>query len=282
MISDDYRWFYPSIAEVMYYQNAGFSTDNALYGNGFMRTGGNMLSRSPKTKTSPAAASGFASYSAAPTVETVLIDFNQDWGLRVEVNLGLECGELIAFSATFQSAAFDAGGNPARSTTVCSDSLTEGSGSTTNNDVGSQLGKLRPGRPILNEGMGGQVSEKIIDRAMASKIRAKYWDAILWIGTNDAGPDGAAWFATVDTQIQRFLANRSSGARHPLITGLHPQTTFNGTYKTALQNVNSALAAKYGGNFVSTAALLDGNGDVQAGVAACSRRQNHCDRGNHP
>ena len=195
----------------------------------------------------------FASYSAPPTVETVLIDFDKPVEVRVTLTpVANDCVELIGFD--FWAFAQADGANTAhvKATLWPGDSYTEGTGATNTgtppndipNDVVAQFGRLRPGRPTANLGLGGQGIKAIVDRIVADPIAGKYWDLILWAGANNATGNAADWIRDMDTDLQRLFAFRAPGSRTMLLN-LHPTEAWftPGTIETARVAYNAWLAA---------------------------------------
>ena len=212
--------------------------------------------KSPRAKSNCVA---FASYSAPPTVETVLIDFDQDVTLYLDVSaVANDAVEVLAFKLLMQTASF-LGTNFAapRATGLWGDSLSEGSGSTTNNDMLSVLGRTRTGRPLINEGLGGQTITQVADRILADPVAGKSWDMVLWAGINDASADASAWTATVIAQINRIKAFRAAGSRM-LILNYHPNTSWAAGILSAEVAVNANLLAAYGGEVVDVYSVMNG------------------------
>lgn len=258
-LSPDRKWAFSMV---------GISALNGTGGNqaiGFAST--NLISTTqaaasalPRAK---AAGPKFASYTTSPTVETVLIDFEQDVTLEVLLTVAssADSAELLAFRLSAMGRGEDGQNLASSKATYCpGDSLTEGTGATSEaTGWVSMLGKTRPGRPVVADGLGGQTISQIVDRAVADPICGKYWDLILWAGTNDATGDSAAWWSVMHSEIERLLAFRDPAARHPLILNLHENTAWSAGVKTAADYVNSQLAATYGANVVDIAAVIDGN-----------------------
>ena len=204
-------------------------------------------SKSPRAKSSANIA--FASYTAPPTVETILIDFSKDVTLSIEGQIAAnDCVEVLNFTVEM-IAPPNAQTNYANliATVFPGDSLTEGTGNTAGNDYISQLGRLRPGRPLLNEGLGGQGISQIVDRVLADPVCGSMWDMVLWAGINNADPSngGADWWNVIKTNTDRLLAFRAPGAR-TIICNITPNNTWSAPYFTALSYVNAQIAARYG------------------------------------
>lgn len=256
-LSDDLKWGFPFSRTTNLFDTASQTTAAALAGN-LYSTSGAPTSRSATVK-GPIA---FRSYSAPPVVETTLIDWSADVTLAVTLNpVTNDCVELVSFSVEALSNSLDGSNRASPLATLCAgDSLTAGTGATTAGvtDYVAQLGKLRPGRPVLNDGMGGQLITSIADRVLASKVAGKYWDLILWAGINDASADGAAWWATVQAQISRIKAFRAAGTRM-LILNYHENTGWSAGIKTAATYVNTQMAAIYGSEVVDIATAVNGN-----------------------
>lgn len=209
----------------------------------------------------------FASYSAAPITETLLIDFARPVELRVEIaGQGGDVLELVGFCAEM-SATGNRAANFVPAGAICcwGDSLTQGSGATAvagvPQDYPAQLRRARAGSPLVNRGLGGQTASQIVDRLTADDVQGRHWDAVCWIGINDASGNGPAWWATVETQIDRLLAFRAPTAR-TLFLNYHPRSDWpdGNPFNTALRHVNARLAAKLGTRLVdvSTPILAGG------------------------
>ncbi|MEO0061547.1 MAG: hypothetical protein RLZZ08_107 [Pseudomonadota bacterium] len=218
----------------------------------------------------------FATYSAAPIVETLLIDFAQPVEFRVE--LAGQSGdvlELVGFGAELVAAHTGRASNfvPAGALCCWGDSLTQGSGATAvagvPYDYPSQLRRMRTGRPMINRGLGGQTAVQIVDRLVADPIHGKSWDAVVWLGINDASTSGAAWWATLELQINRLLAFRAPAAR-TMFVNFHPRTDWpaGNAFNAALQFVNAQLAAKLGSRVVDVYTPLLTGGTAGAPNAA--------------
>lgn len=262
-LSDDLKWGFPFSRSVNLFDTASQSTAAALAGN-LYSTSGNPLSRTPTAK-GPIA---FRTYSAPPVVETTLVDWSSDVTLTVTLSpVTNDCVELVAFSVEAVSDSL-AGSNRASplATLFAGDSLTQGAGATTSGvtDYVAQLGKLRPGRPVLNDGMGGQLITTIVDRVIASKVAGRYWDLVLWAGANDASADAAAWWATMRAQIDRLLAYRAPGTRTIICNG-HPNTAWAAGIVSAQLTVNANLALTYGSMVCDLYSALTSGGVTQAG-----------------
>jgi lysophospholipase L1-like esterase len=219
---------------------------------------GSPASKSPRQKSN---SSAFASYSAPPTVETILIDFAQPVILTVELKgVANDSFELLNFRAV-NFAPSATGASKAYKATLCAgDSLTEGTGSTTGNDWVNALAKMtsRQGRTFLGDGLGGQLITSIADRVIADQVAGKYWDLLLWAGINDVQTDQAAWWSVVTTQIDRIKAFRAPGTKM-LIMNYHNSTAWTGGQQSAAAYVNAQLLSKYGADVVDLATLINGN-----------------------
>lgn len=205
----------------------------------------------------------FASYSAPPAVETVLIDFDQDFNILVQLSPAAnDAYEVLSFDVE-QLSHGPQGMNfaNAKATLFPGDSLTEGTGATTGNDWVSALGKTRTGRPLIGLGLGGQMITAIVNRVLADPVAGKYWDMAFWGGINDVDSTGggAAWWAVVQAQLARLMAFRDPSARAPLILNYHESTAWTAGQKSAATYVNAQLAATYGANVVDIAAVINGN-----------------------
>lgn len=226
----------------------------AIFGEGSLQPGVHSLYKvesnnlpvniSPRGQT---AGPAFVSYSDPPTVETVLIDFASDFDIEFQVAVSEdECAELLDLTVELLSHGPDGSNYATPLATYCAgDSLTEGTGATTGTDDWvTLLGKERPGRPLLNTGLGGQKIEKVIDRVLDDPVAGRQWDMILWAGTNDATGDAALWWGTMLTQLDRLFAFREPGAK-TIICNLHPSEGWftPGEVAVALPSVNASLAA---------------------------------------
>lgn len=228
---------------------------------------GSLAARTP-------AATMFVSYSSSPTVETVVINFDQDVTATFEMQaLNGDCIKNEGFMIEILGRS--ANSSISKSTIIWGDSLTEGTGATaeavTNYpmDIASQLRRALPGWPIAGMGLGGQTSQQIVDRLVADPIRGKLWNCILWIGTNDVlnTNGGADWWALVNTQITRAIAFRGDTQRLMICT-LHPQASWSvgDANYVAMQYVNAQMAAVYGSAVCDLfTALATSAGKVPAG-----------------
>lgn len=235
-------------------QATGFNSTNLI------STANAPASPSPRAKSGYTA---FASYSSSPTVETILIDFEQDMTLEVLLTVASasDSAELLSFRLSALGKGENGQNLASTKATYCpGDSLTEATGATTEaTGWVSMVGKARPGRPMLADGLGGQTISQIVDRVVADPIAGKYWDMAIWAGINDAGSDGPTWWATVQSQLARLMAARSAGSRTPLFLNFHENTSWTSQQKAAATYVNTQLAATYGGNVVDIATVVNGN-----------------------
>lgn len=255
----------------------------AIFGEGSLSAGTHSLYKvesnnlpvnlSPRGQT---AGPAFASYSAPPTVETVLIDFANAFEIELQIAISEgECAELLDLTVEMLSHGPDGANYAAPTATYCAgDSLTEGTGATTGTDDWvTLLGQQRPGRPLLNTGLGGQKIEKVIDRVLDDPVAGRHWDLILWAGTNDATGDAALWWGTMLTQLERLFAFRAPGARTLICNLLPSEDWFTpGEVAAALPSVNASLAAHatYGSLVCDLYAVLatDPGGHVPAAYRA--------------
>ncbi len=207
---------------------------------------------SPRTRSTTAA---FVSYSAPPTQETRLVDFDQASELRFY--LATVAADTVAMNSGFVEL-LSPGSDPstylpAKATLFFGHSLTEGTGSTTGNDVVSQLRGLKPGRPISNLGLGGQTygsgSISFVDRILADP-RSRTCDLIIWGPENDALADAAIWTATVLARLAQVMAIRKAGTR-TIICNSVTSTAWSAPYVAAAQYLNAQLAASEWGGLVA-------------------------------
>ena len=221
-LSYDRRWAFPS------------GTNNVnVFGQASMTAATysvqTVLANSAPVANSPRAQGpiAFASYSTSPTVETVLIDFDQDVTLTVTIGIGANDSAELLFCTleTVAGSAVGINNSNAKATIFAGNSLTEGTGSTANNDMVSMVGKARPGRGVLNAGLGGQTLSQIVDRMVKDPVAGKSWDMVLWGGHIEGSTDAAAWFATIQAQIARLQAFRGAGTKM-MILNLHPDSAW--------------------------------------------------------
>lgn len=218
--------------------------------------------KSPRAKSNAPIA--FATYTAPPTVETILIDFSRAVTVTVELRgYATDSFELLSFRLVDVGNGQRGPPKAPKATIFIGDSLTEGSGSTTNNDLSNAVAKLRPGRTVVNEGLGGQLITSIVDRALADPIAGRYGDMVFWGGINDVGASGPVWWATVQAQINRLVAYRSPTSRL-IILNLHESTAWTADQKAAAAYVNAQLAGTYGSIVVDVAATINGNAGYYA------------------
>jgi len=203
----------------------------------------------------------FSSYSSPPFVETVLIDFDQPFDVVVDVDLlATESIEIIHASLAITYCDTDSG--QLAKTVFYGDSMTSMGDS---NSFPSQVCKLRPGRSMVNHGLGGQLATSIVNRLVRGGYAARQWDCVLWIGENDASGDQNAWWTTIKTQIDRAIAFRGSRQRL-IIVNLLPNVTWGASIQSALLYVNSQLATTYGSIVADVhTALATSGGQVPAG-----------------
>lgn len=197
----------------------------------------------------------FATYSAPPTQETRLIDFDQPCEIRFYLStvaadtVSMNQGHIELLSPGSDPALYL---NP-NAALFFGHSLVEGSGSTAGNDVVSQLRALKPGRPISNLGLGGQTyapgSISFADRILADP-RARSMDLIIWGPENDAQVDGPVWANNVLTRLAQIMALRKTGAK-TIICNSVTSTAWNAAYVAAAQYVNAQLASSQWGPLVA-------------------------------
>ncbi len=196
----------------------------------------------------------FVTYSASPTQETRLIDFDQ--ACEIRFYLAAVPADTVAMNQGYVEL-LSPGSDPVHSlapkaTLFFGHSLVEGSGATTGNDVVSQLRGLKPGRAICNLGLGGQAygvgNYSFVDRILADP-RAKSCDMIIWGPENDAGADGPTWAAAVLSRLAQVMAIRKSGSR-TIICNNVTSTAWSAPYVAAAQYVNAQLAASQWGSLI--------------------------------
>jgi lysophospholipase L1-like esterase len=196
----------------------------------------------------------FVSYSASPTQETRLIDFDQ--ACEIRFYLSAVAADTVAMNQGYVEL-LSPGSDPAlylapTATLFFGHSLVEGSGATIGNDVVSQLRGLKLGRPICNLGLGGQAygagNYSFVDRILADP-RAKSCDMIIWGPENDAVADGPTWAATVLSRLAQVMAIRKSGSK-TIICNNVTSTGWSAGYVAAAQYVNAQLAASQWGSLI--------------------------------
>jgi lysophospholipase L1-like esterase len=218
----------------------------------------------------------FASYSAPPTVETIIVNFDQPQLLTVEISpVSGDTMELVSFSATLDaSAKVPANYASPKATVQWGTSITEGTGAT---PVGSVpmgcvdvLRRTRAGRPIVNGGLGGQTSSQIADRVLSDPVAGKYWDGIFDMIVNDASGDGPTWWNQVRTQIDRVLAFRAGSTTKSLFWNAYPNSawTTSTSFRIAMDYVNTQLAATYGSMIIDVCTPFIAGGTAGVGPAA--------------
>lgn len=266
-LSPDRKWAFSSVGSVALFgtggnQATGFNSTNLI------STGNAPVSASPRLKTGSSGIA-FASYTTSPTVETILIDFDQDVIFEVLLaNVTNDSAELLAFRLSALGKGESGSNIASTKATYCpGDSLTEATGATTEaTGWVSMVGKARPGRPMLADGLGGQNITTIVDRVVADPICGKLWDMAFWGGINDVDSTGggSVWWGVVQTQLARLMTFRDPAARAPLFLNYHESTDWTAGQKTAATFVNTQLAATYGANVVDVAAVVNGNAGMYA------------------
>jgi len=261
-LSYDRKWGFPS------------GTNNVnLFGQASMTAGTysvqTAIANSAPVSNSPRAQGtiAFATYSASPTIETLKIDFDQPSTLQVSIGIGANDSAELLYCVLDAIVSSSHGRSPTTvSTLFAGDSLTEGAGSTANNDLASRFGKTFPGRSVLNFGLGGQNCAQIADRVVADPVAGKYWDLVFWGGANDASADPTAWFALIKAAVTRIQAHRAGAGARMLILNLHPSSAWSAGIKSALEIVNASLLAEYGPIVVDVYAALGTTGGVVPGA----------------
>ncbi len=222
----------------------------------------------------------FVSYTAPPTVETVLVDFRQPVkvSLDVRVNNGDTLEVLGASIEMLSGAAGTVDYTHPKAISVWGDSLTEGTGSAAVSGVPmdwvAQLRRQRAGWPVAAKGLGGQKSAAIADRLLTDPVAGRRWNTVLWMGINDFNDNvgnGPGWWAAVKTQIDRVLAYRTNP--RTIICNFHPNATWavGDVNYQAMQFVNAQMAATYGNRVCDLfAALATDAGKVPAASMADS------------
>lgn len=198
----------------------------------------------------------FVSYSAPPTVETVLVDFTAPVTINFDVSpkngdtveLFAPCVKISAPAATPMNFA-----NP-KAISIYGDSLVDGNNSfavgNIPQDFSSQLRRLLVGYPVNPLGLGGQTTAQIIARLLADPVAGKLWNCIVWAGTNDINTDGPTWWNAVYPYLDQVLAFRTGPA--PIFCNLHPRAGWStgSAYYIAEQYVNAQMLARYGSGAV--------------------------------
>lgn len=200
----------------------------------------------------------FASYTAPPTVETVLVDFTQP--VIVSFDVSPRNGDVAELFGPFVRINA-ANPNPINfanphAILVAGDSLTEGNNSVAVSgapqDYVSQLRRLLPGYPVDSRGLGGQITSQITARVLADPVSGKQWKLVLETGANDINTDGPTWWAAMYPSIDQVVAFRG-GTSGLIITNLWPRQGWatNSAYYIATQYVNAQLLARYGSSAVA-------------------------------
>jgi lysophospholipase L1-like esterase len=192
----------------------------------------------------------FATYSAAPVVETVLMDFSQPVELRFELNIASsDCCQFGGAMVTMYKATSD-NYAPSMSIMCIGDSLTDGTGSSAVSsapmDYPAQLRRTRSGAPLVKMGYGGNAAQQVVDKVIVTDVnRAQRWKALIWLGTNDFVADGPTWWAAVKPQLDRALSLR--GNKPTIFGNFHPRASWSvgdASY-VAMQYINAQMAATY-------------------------------------
>lgn len=219
-----------------------------------------VASTSPRAKGNIA----FSTYSAAPTVETVLIDWSQDVTITFELTATATDSYELLFFGVDQEYPTDASGLSPKLTLCGFDSLSEGTGSTAGNDWISVFAKTRSGSPVINEGLGGQTISQIQPRLLAYPAYfLKATRLVSWAGINDAQADQAAWWATVSNYYDAVIAARG-GASGLIINNYHLSSAWGASIIAACQYVNAQLLAKYGAAVCDIYSVLSPGGAQNA------------------
>lgn len=194
----------------------------------------------------------FVSHSASPTIETTLVDFTKDLELYLEMRAyNGDTIECLGANVTLHSSSIsDLPVNyaPSKTAAAWGDSLTEGTGSTSDLDWVNALITLRPGWGIDQCGLGGQTVSQIATRITSDPVRGKQWKAIIWAGANDLSNTngGLDWWNAVYPVLDAILAYRTS--TETIICNFHPKAswTVGDVNYVAMQYVNAQLATRYG------------------------------------
>mgnify|MGYP000157890029 FL=1 len=260
-LSNDRKWAFTSgTNSVNFYGQA--ATAAGVYSLQTVVADGGPSTAYPRTQSTIA----FTSYTSAPVVETVLIDFDRDVTLSVTVGIVTgDCVELLYCSLEAVSSLANGLTTGLSPTIFLGDSLTEGTGATTGNELPNLVGKARPGRGVFNFGMGGQTISTIVDRALTDPVAGKYWDMVLWAGVNDVTANATTWFNTIKNQITRLRAFRAPNARM-MILNFHPKTDWSAELKAAEVSVNAMLLAEYGSLVVDVYTAVGTTGGAVPGA----------------
>jgi hypothetical protein len=266
-LSDDRRWGWVLNANAMNTASIAAGVLNEL-----SAITGNPVAMGQRTRGNIA----FATYSTPPTAETVLIDFNQP--VTYAVDLQVQNGDTAEVASLTLEVINPPPGTANTASPLATvqwgTSITEGTGSAPVAGVPmgcvDVLRRTRPGRPLLNAGLGGQTAVQIADRVLACPTMGRHWDAVLDIAVNDGSTDGTLWWNAVRTQIDRVLAYRAGSAGRTLIWNIYPRTdwTTGTAFRTAMDFVNAQLVATYGTMIVDVLTPFIAGGSNGVGPAA--------------
>lgn len=213
----------------------------------------------------------FVSYSAPPTIETILVNFDNDVVINFNISVrNTDVAEMVSPRVTiFSAGPAPVNVAPAKTVAIFGDSLIEGSGSTTignvTYDYPSQFRRLQPGRPVDQAGLGGQTTVQIVTRVLADPVRGKLWKLVVHAMTNDINTDGPTWWNAIYPYFDQIIAFRG-GSANLLFPNLHPRAGWGtaSAYYVATQYVNAQLLARYGTSMVVDrfTALASASGQV--------------------
>ena len=143
------------------------------------------------------------------------------------------------------------------------DSLVGGGGGATpfTTPLSTDLG----GRPVFNQGVGGQTSAQIAARMLAAPTESN-WTAIIWAGENDSSS------ATTESNIGSMVAGLGTNQHYLILSVLNGTGQGTGTspYNQDIAT-NNYLAATYPNNYYDIREYLVQHGLAAAGITPTSQ-----------
>lgn len=189
-ISSDRKWGYSNSPNTM--NENQFDRTDLLYAGWVSAAAKASMSARARATSVP-----FVTYDTAAnqSAETVLVDFDQDQVLSVDIAGAADIVEMTGFALEIVPSSRQSF-NPKRQN-FYGNSITEGAGASSQlTNYLSRLRLLRPGTPVVGYGLGGQKSAAIVNR-LVSDPSAKEARVCLAIGTNDFDNNvgnGPGWF----------------------------------------------------------------------------------------
>ncbi len=193
----------------------------------------------------------FSSFSAAPIVETRLVDLSLPVQVTVELSAGstADTFELVNFRIDrLRASAVPGNKFPANATGIWGHSLAQGTGATgASTAIAGLMRNGRKGRPVKNFGLGGQTISQIAARILAEPVFGKHCDMVLWALENDSNSTAAAWWATVSPYLAQIMAFRAPTAKTIIMSPI-TSTAWSQAYRDAAFTMTDTLIAAYGSN----------------------------------